>query len=697
MPTLPKQLLKKNLDLRQSTVIAIASGIGGAAGFGLLPWYTIFIPLLALPFLKRRHQIAGMIFLLIALLSGILHSCADSRSRNTLPDRTSLISGTLRCVDRRISAVPILPEPKLVNCEITSGDLSITLPAILPQKTFYGDTFAFSGILEVPKVAGLLCSNGEITGELPPLYGDRPRLIVKELLPQKADFSLLRQIFRLRDHLIRHLISGITPRETAAMTATLFFGTAGGFSRELNENFITSGTIHLFSVSGLHVTLAAGFILLILSPLPFKSRHYAAAFFTLLYVLLSGASLPAIRAGSMVIFWCILRANLINAAAWNALMYTWSVFMIISPATAGSISAQYSFGITAILLLLSDRIDRIFSPLHARFAAMNSRSKFVRKEKRFLRRLRMFVSTIFAPVAAFAGSCGISLYRQNSFSAGSIPANLMIIFITPLLFGAMFFKLIPGALFPWCDHAGAFFLEGLFQLLIEITRNVTRIFYSFTAAAPPLWSVIVFQLLFFCGLGIKSIKISAFCLAASFLMIFCWQHSFFQPEPFLLAINSDSSRPPLLAIGVPSDSRALIINVPDGETGALAGKILRSKGIKDVKVVLSNTTDATSSGLLRLAGYLHTQVTFHPGKRPPSRRFHRNLRHEFIQLDSLPPPGKFTILPDGRQKYRTFSNYEFSFKNEDKGRSVEIKTPAGKQFTEILPWTSLPALWMEEL
>ena len=692
-----QKLFKWKFNLLQSTVIAIAATCGTVAGFALIPWYWIIPVFLFLPFLKKRHLISASITFLIFLVISFIHLKITTGHNNTLPSRNSQISGILRCIDRRCSSLPDFPATQIVRCEIYGNGLDFEAPVILPDKrrSAYGDTFAFSGIVIPPQPAGFSCENGNITGEIPPLYSQTPLVAVKTLSPQKSSFSFWKFIFKCRDTLLKQLLSGIRTPSTAIMTAKLFFGISGGIPQELNDNFINTGTIHLFSVSGLHVGLAAGFILLFFAPLPFRIRHYLAAIFTLFYVLLSGASLPALRAGCMIIMWSILRANLFPAPTWNSLMYTWSIFLLISPATAASISAQYSFGITAVMLLLADKTNQIFLPAQQFLGMMNRKSPHIRKERRKLRIRRKIFSVITAPASAFAAGCGISLFRQYNLAAGSIPANLMIIFITPLLFGAMFFKLIAGSLFPWCNQLGAFILEGTFQLLIEITANTASLFSYFNAAAPPLWSVVIYYIFLAIALGAKSRIFNGIGIILTVMTLFFWQHPFFQPPPQFMAINSDSSRPPLMAVLLPEAGSAYLSDVPDRETAVLAGQLLRSKGIHHANIYLSSATDRSSRGLQQLSRQLELNI-YTPSDDKSSKAFLRNIRNSDTNINGLPLPESFTVLNKDEAKLR-YGNWEFSSQKSGSGRIIEIKTPDGKLLRETLPWCSKPVVRIIEL
>lgn len=688
----------RKFDISRSTVIAFAVSCATVMICGFIPWYFIIPCFIFLPFLTKRNLACAVAAFTLASLFALMHLYLDAKKSTDIPSHPAQITGVLRCVDKRTSDSSALPPLKAVLCDVTGEDFSFTATVFFPetQRLFYGDTFTFTGNFNPPQNAGLIYSNGKISGEIPPFYGNRPTVNVTKYSATERSFSFQRKIFIVRDILLERLLSKIRTPEACAMAAKLFFGAANAISQEYNEYFINTGTIHLFSVSGLHVGLAAMFILILLSAVPFCIRYYLAAAFTLFYVLLSGSSLPAMRAGCMVILWCILRANLFPGAAWNSLMYTWSLFLLISPDTATSISAQYSFGVTAALLLLSEKTKQIFSSETDFLEKLSPTSTKVHDAMRQLKYKKAIFSTVTAPVAAFASGCGISLFRQYNFAAGSIPANLLIIFISPLLFGTMFFKLIFGTLIPWCDTFGAFILEGTFQLLVEITRSVSESFTIFNIGIPPLWSVVLFYIFLAGTLGIKSGKISTAALFSTLAMFLLWQIPLFQAPPHLVAISSDSDKPPLLAVLYPAGKMAYITDVPDNESGNIAANILRKNGITNATIYPSTPTDRSSRGLKRLARNIDLSIHQPAKEGKLTKAFLRNIDLAETNLNKLPPPQDFSVPEENSVVFR-HRNWVISANNSPTGRKIELKSDHGKVYSATLPWCSKPVVWLQEL
>ena len=318
---------------RTSTLIAIASGLGAACGCGLLPYFYLAIPLAGLIFLNKRQILTVLCAFVLCLCSGFIHQTVKTGHASAIPARPQKISGTITCIDRKASGIKELPPLKTYICEVETTETKFKATVIFPDDKHitYGEKFSFSGTLVPPRPSGLICTDGKISGELPPQYGDRPLLMIREYSDDGISFTIFRPFMRCRDFLLRHLISNFHTTEAAEMASQLFLGASQGMNPEYKRNFINTGTIHLFSISGLHVTLVAGIILLLLRPVPFAWRYRITAIITLFYVLCAGAPLPAVRAGAMVIVWCVLRSMLYRSFSWDTMMYIWSAFALLMP------------------------------------------------------------------------------------------------------------------------------------------------------------------------------------------------------------------------------------------------------------------------------------------------------------------------------------------------------------------------------
>ncbi|MBR2625084.1 MAG: ComEC/Rec2 family competence protein [Lentisphaeria bacterium] len=678
-------------DFHYSTLIAAGAGLGAAFACGFLPWYYLILPGAILFTLNGRQLAAILTAFILCFISGSLQYGTPSPALHT-----STVQGELICTDRRCTGLDIIPDVTRPTGKIRTSDGEFDVRIVNhpgKQPLSYGDKFYFQGVLAPAKPAGLICENGEITGEISPVFGNTPNLTVTTMTPAENSFSFLRPFLKIRNIFLKRLLCKIRDPEIAQMSALLFFGASQGAYSEHKQNFAASGIIHLFSVSGLHVTLVAGIILLFLRPLPFALRYRVAALFTLLYVLCSGASLPAIRAGSMIILWCIMRSSLYPSAAWNALMFTWSIFALLIPESIGTLSAQYSFGITAALLLLSERTKEYFTGLQQQvITRMPSQAEFTRS---FIRKsvwMKKFLLVPIVTVVAFAAGAGISLYRQNLFTPGSIAGNLILVLITPLLFGSMIFKMSAGALFPAADHFGAYILESTFYLLSDLTAGIADLFDPVLSSQPPLWSVMLFYLLFFGALGMKSSTVRKICTLGFLTVSFCGIIFSQVPTSHVTVINNGANQPPMIIMR--DNGMCSIINVPDYQSAVTAAKLLRGEGISHAQVHLSKAVRSSCAGLPALSRRMDLSVQYPQFAEKPTKAFLRNVKEsnaDFPDIDST-----LQIYEENNQTIYCLGKWEFRSENTDDGRVVEVKTAGFNQKT-LIPWCSLPAVWECEI
>ena len=681
-------------EFQTATVLAMGSGIGAACGCGLLNWWyaAAIAPFLIL--LNRRQLLYALTGFMLCLTSGVIRkNFVRSESATLQPGR---ISGQIICLDRRVSGAVTEYNPVAVDCLIKSDGKIFSVKAVYPDDLipFYGNTAGFTGRIITPQPMGLICENNEITGELPPQYGNTPLLIIDHATPGKPEFSLFRLMLKCRDLLIKRLISNITDPEIAAMASQICFGTRPQIRHKYRKNFIESGTIHLFSVSGLHVMLAAGMILWLLKLLPFRIKYITAAVFTLLYVLCTGAELPAVRAGSMVIIWCIMRSILVYTTSWQTLMWTWSVFVLIFPASTGSLSAQYSFGITAALILAVHRCREFFAPCYETLRMMPFKTPLARKYSSYLKIKTKLFSTGFVVATAFLAGCGLTLFRQNQFTPGSIPANLLLILLTPILFGTFGFKLLAGWITPAVDRFAALLIETVFHALLDITGSVAEIFPARASATVPLWSVIGFYLCFFGMYGLKTSSARKFCAFGTLIIFICWQFPEYRNTLNITVISNSSSSPALIAIAHPDNGTAVIVDTPDAQSAVAAGRLLKEQGIKYADVIFSSGTLRASRGVPKLANAL--ELSLYPGnwKRKPTAAFHRFLRTQELPIAGI-PQNRIDLSPEKQNDLTIIHDSGVEIKSEvtGTGRKITVCTADGRKFQQTLPWCSLPVIW----
>ncbi|MCI5778686.1 MAG: ComEC/Rec2 family competence protein [Lentisphaeria bacterium] len=684
------------LEIRGLTLLAIGAGAGAAIGGALVP-VRMLIPALLFPLLLRKRIGWYGAGLVVCLLSGWLQHTHERAILNRIPVRAGVVTGEFRCLDRRTTAVGKLAAPDILRGEVDLGKGPFPAAMVQPRampRILYGEKVRFTGRLFPAVPAGLVWDGETVVGRERPLYGERPLLIADTAVKLPEALTLQQRAFRLRDLLLRRLLENVDDPTVCAMAGKMFFSASTGAPRQLSRAFAASGTIHIFSVSGLHVTVLAGLLLILLRPVPLVWRCRLVALAVPVYVACTGASPPAIRAGVMVCVWCVLRSMLFYAPGWNAMMLTWCAFAVWSPEMVGSLGTQYSFGITAALILAMEKLQQISRRDRELLSLMPSRAKLTDRARRAVA-LRNHLRVLFGlAVTAFAAGSGLSLLRQHLFIPGSIIANLLLPWFTPVLFGGMIFKLTLGTGIPGLDLPGAWVLTAGFRMLAAAVTAAADWFGPVAAAEPPVWYTALFYLMLFAALGLRRNRnLTWFCAGTAALMLIILPLRKEISPGTLLVISRGADTPALLACLPPGGATAEIVDVPDSATGALAGKILRREGTLRARVGFSAGTRNHNGGLQALARQLPCAVMITEYSRKPSRAFQRNLDGENIRCRTV--PGRLPITaPDGnRVTWRTADGIRIRSENTDRGRRITIRFRDGRTVSSTLPWSSLPIRW----
>jgi competence protein ComEC len=256
------------------------------------------------------------------------------------------------------------------------------------------------------------------------------------------------------------------PELTAVLRAMLL-GQQIGLSDDQKALFRNSGTMHVFSISGLHIAVIAVGLqaLLLLLRLP-RSVRFAAGLAALwLYVDITGGAPAAVRAFVMVAmlqaaFMLRVPGNPVAALAAAAL-----VVVLAEPLQVFGASFQMSYGIVAALLLLglplADRWLEAWTPF----------ADLPQVTWTWIHRLvaiawRGFVAAMAIGVAAALVSAVSGVLFFQLFTPGALLANLILIPVSSLVIVFGFVSLLCGlagftAGVVLANHAAVLLLWGI--------------------------------------------------------------------------------------------------------------------------------------------------------------------------------------------------------------------------------------------
>lgn len=334
----------------------------------------------------------------------------------------------------------------------------------------------------------------ELLGVLTPLPADPdPESFAAYLENTGTDFTLRRATLlrtireapayyrrcdRLRGRLLDTLGLDIERHPgLGGIVRAMALGEKAELSEAQRDLFVRSGTMHLFAISGLHITvIAVAFeLLLTLARLPGWARFVVGTAALWLYVDVTGAVPSAVRAFIMVFFVHAAFRWRVAGNAPAALAAAAVTALVIAPEQLFSASYQLSYGIVASLLLCGLPLA---GALRERFALFRSlpEAAWTWREKSAVHAWRWTLDSLAISVAAtLVGLLGGVVFF-GVLTPGAFAANLVLVPLASLTLMAAVGSMLTGLIgASWLavvfNHAAAL-LAWAMQALVELALRV---------------------------------------------------------------------------------------------------------------------------------------------------------------------------------------------------------------------------------
>lgn len=259
-----------------------------------------------------------------------------------------------------------LPDPDLSRASAGRSSDKDASPGDLRDlsRLSYGDRILFTARLRQPRAAGnpgefsyrnyLHSMNIAATGFLS--EGRRVELISRG----SGGGWLPRVALGLRSRAAA-TFERLLSREKAGLLESLIFGAKGRVAPDLREAFRKAGASHLLAVSGLHVGVVVGFLLLLARGLrlPGKSGAVMGMAGVLVYVLSTGAPPSALRAGLMTSAGLLAVLFGRRKDSHRFLGVSAQLLLLANPHLVFDTGFRLSFGATSGILWLAEPIRRL--------------------------------------------------------------------------------------------------------------------------------------------------------------------------------------------------------------------------------------------------------------------------------------------------------------------------------------------------
>ncbi len=261
----------------------------------------------------------------------------------------------------------------------------------------------------------------------------------------------------------------------------MLLGKKTALAPQQKNDFLKSGTMHLFAISGLHVGVIAYTLFYILYLLRIPQKPAALIGLTLLftYIEITGASASAVRAFIMVfVIWLgkvILRKN----NTFSSLLFSALIVLIIDPGQLFNPGFQLSYTVVGSIILYGIPLQNYLLNKLTLFRGLPEIS-FQLKHYLSLWMLRNLITLFSICFTATLFSTPLLIIYFNILTPGAIVLNMVLISLASLLMVSGLISIILGylkltALSTFINH-GAWVIIWLIEKLVEIFINIPGLF-----------------------------------------------------------------------------------------------------------------------------------------------------------------------------------------------------------------------------
>lgn len=375
---------------------------------------------------------------------------------------------------------------ELTSLAIGETRASVRLPifvrwvGVVPE---VGDTLAARGALEA---AGRPRNPGEfdrrawlarqgIFSELHVAHPNDGRLL------QAGGLTLPRLAARTAAWIRGTLTTGLeADSQQARLILAMTLGETRGFDPNDLEAFRATGTLHLFSVSGLHVGMVGFLLWIVLGGIPPRPRSLFIILALFFYALVTGWKPASVRAAVMGAF--VLAGMMAGrpTAILNSLLAAVVLILLGNPMELGNPGFQMSFLTVLALIVLCPPLTRsfhlplavdpliprrIFTPTEALRAAIGQRA----------------APSLAVVVAAWVGSLALTWVHFHIISLTAMPANAVCVPLAFCIMSVSTMSLVAGVFSPALATA----FNNTNWLLAGLLLETTKLFAGIPGAVLP--------------------------------------------------------------------------------------------------------------------------------------------------------------------------------------------------------------------
>lgn len=288
-----------------------------------------------------------------------------------------------------------------------------------------------------------------------------------------TEFSVFGLALQMRKYFLLKLRSYLKGDENFAIASALLYGFRSEISTDSMEAFINTGTVHILSVSGMHVAVLFGFLSLIIRQIAWppylKWLPLILLWSTIwIYAFIAGLDAPISRAAIMISFVLCAQYFKRSFSSLNSLTIAAVLILLFAPRAIYDVGFQLSF-LAVLGMIICAPLVNVLLPVNSSIL-------------RFLRDI------LTVSIAAQILTTPLSLYYFGQFPTYFLLANLLVDIPSTLVMYAGFIITINPV--DWLNEILGFLLEHLMDFILSSLKFIDHLPFSTIKISPMEFSIL---------------------------------------------------------------------------------------------------------------------------------------------------------------------------------------------------------------
>lgn len=438
--------------------LGLLSGLFFTPIFGFFSLFIIFVCLFLFAFAFLRHSFVFLSLAIFALAFwvGSFYFTKDDERRVSSFSIEEKKEITIQCFV--FGDIEIKNDKKRFQCrpflkEKIFREKFLIYTQNISENFLHGDLLTISGVFERPKPfvtdTGNIFEYDEFLKTKDVFYISFDSKI-KNIVYNKKNFR--QKLFVFRDFFIKPFSKGLSGNNEGLFMGLLFGQNI--LSNDLTTSFRISGLTHIIALSGYNITVIASWVKSFFGQLGARVSSVFSIFSIILFILMTGVPITAVRAGIMAGISLIALRSGNQYLSLRALFLAVLIMNLINPRLIYfDFSFQLSVLATLGIILFTPKFQKLFS---------NKIPSFLKE---------IIITTISAQIIVLP----LILFKTKLLSVLSLPANIFVLPLVPIIMFLGFLGGLVGMLFSPFSFPFVF----ISNLGIEIIIKLSHFFSSF--------------------------------------------------------------------------------------------------------------------------------------------------------------------------------------------------------------------------